>query len=206
MKTNSNIRQVYDNMGTIHLVGIGGVGMSGIAEVLYTMGCKVQGSDIANSTTTSKLGALGIKVFIGHHADHIKGCNVVVVSSAIASDNPEVSAARAHNVPVIKRAEMLAELMRFHFGIAVSGTHGKTTTTSLIATILTKADLDPTFVIGGKVNSHGSNARLGESHYMIAEADESDASFLHLQPMMSVITNIDADRKIADICIAEMAA
>ena len=193
MKTNSNLRQVYDNMGTIHLVGIGGVGMSGIAEVLCTMGCKVQGSDIANSTTTSKLEALGIKVFIGHHEDHIKGCDVVVVSSAIVSDNPEVSAAREHNVPVIKRAEMLAELMRFHFGIAVSGTHGKTTATSLIAAILIKADLDPTFVIGGKVNSHGGNARLGESHYMVAEADESDASFLHLQPMMSVITNIDAE-------------
>ena len=193
MKTNNNPRQVYDSMGTIHLVGIGGIGMSGIAEVLSNMGCKVQGSDIVHSTATSKLEALGIRVFIGHHEDHVKGCNVVVVSSAIASDNPEVSAARKHNVPVIKRAEMLAELMRFHFGIAVSGTHGKTTTTSLIAAILTKADLDPTFVIGGKVNSHGSNARLGESHYLVAEADESDASFLHLQPMMSVITNIDAD-------------
>ena len=193
MKTNNNLRQVYDSMGTIHLVGIGGIGMSGIAEVLFNMGCKVQGSDIAHSTAISKLEALGIRVYIGHRADHIRGCNVVVVSSAIASDNPEVSAAREHNVPVIKRAEMLAELMRFHFGIAVSGTHGKTTTTSLIAAILTKADLDPTFVIGGKVNSHGGNARLGESHYMVAEADESDASFLHLQPMMSVITNIDAD-------------
>ena len=193
MNTHNNPRQVYDSMGVIHLVGIGGIGMSGIAEVLSNMGCKVQGSDIAHSTTTSKLEALGMRIFIGHHADHIKGCNVVVVSSAIASDNPEVSAARKHNVPVIKRAEMLAELMRFHFGIAVSGTHGKTTTTSLITAILTKADLDPTFVIGGKVNSYGSNARLGESHYLVAEADESDASFLHLQPMMSVITNIDAD-------------
>ena len=193
MKTHNNLRQVYDSMGTIHLVGIGGIGMSGIAEVLSNMGCKVQGSDIVHSTTISKLEALGIQVFIGHRADHVEGCNVVVMSSAIASDNPEVSAAREHNVPVIKRAEMLAELMRFHFGIAVSGTHGKTTTTSLIAAILTKADLDPTFVIGGKVNSHGGNARLGESHYLVAEADESDASFLHLQPMMSVITNIDAD-------------
>ena len=193
MKTNRDLRQVYDSMGTIHLVGIGGIGMSGIAEVLFNMGCKVQGSDVAASAATSKLQTLGIKVFIGHHADHVKGCNVVVVSSAIAVDNPEVSAAREHNVPVIKRAEMLAELMRFHFGIAVSGTHGKTTTTSLIAAILTRAGLDPTFVIGGKVNSQGSNARLGESQYLVAEADESDASFLHLQPMMSVVTNIDAD-------------
>ena len=193
MKTNNNLKQVYDSMGTIHLVGIGGIGMSGIAEVLFNMGCKVQGSDAAAGAATSKLQTFGIKVFIGHHADHIKGCNVVVVSSAIAADNPEVSAAREHNVPVIKRAEMLAELMRFHFGIAVSGTHGKTTTTSLVAAILTKAGLDPTFVVGGKVNSYGSNARLGGSRYMIAEADESDASFLHLQPIMSIVTNIDAD-------------
>ena len=193
MKTNVNIRQIYDNMGVIHFVGIGGIGMSGIATVLFNMGCKIQGSDVADSKTISRLEALGIRIFIGHRADHIKGCDVVVVSSAIAADNPEVSAARKYNVPVIKRAEMLAELMRFHFGIAVSGTHGKTTTTSLIVAILTKAGLDPTFVIGGKVNSHGGNARLGESHYLIAEADESDASFLHLQPMMSVVTNIDAD-------------
>ena len=193
MKTHNNIRQIYDNMGVIHFVGIGGIGMSGIAEVLFNMGCKIQGSDIASNATTANLEALGIKVFIGHHADHIKGCNVVVVSSAITADNPEVIAAQEHNVPVIKRAEMLAELMRFHFGIAVSGTHGKTTTTSLIAAILTKAELDPTFVIGGKINSYGGNARLGESQYLIAEADESDASFLHLQPMMSVITNIDSD-------------
>ena len=197
MKTHNNIRQVYDNMGVIHFVGIGGIGMSGIAEVLFNMGCKIQGSDIASNTATANLEALGIKVFIGHHADHIKGCNVVVVSSAIAADNPEVLAAREHNVPVIKRAEMLAELMRFHFGIAVSGTHGKTTTTSLIAAILIKAELDPTFVIGGKVNSYGGNARLGESQYLVAEADESDASFLHLQPMLSVITNIDSDHLIA---------
>ena len=193
MKTGSDIRGMYDNMGIIHFVGIGGIGMSGIAEVLFDMGCKIQGSDVASSATTDQLKALGIKVHIGHRADYIKGCSVVVVSSAITTDNPEVLAARLHNVPVIKRAEMLAELMRFHFGIAVSGTHGKTTTTSLIAAILTHAELDPTFVIGGKVNSHGANARLGGSQYLIAEADESDASFLHLQPMMSVVTNIDAD-------------
>ena len=193
MKTERNLRRVYDNMGVIHFVGIGGIGMSGIAEVLFNMGCKIQGSDVADNTTTSKLKALGIKIFIGHRANHIKGCSVVVVSSAIAADNPEVLAARTSGIAVIKRAEMLAELMRFHFGIAVSGTHGKTTATSLIAAILTKAGLDPTFVIGGKVNSHGGNARLGGSQYLIAEADESDASFLHLQPMMSVITNVDAD-------------
>ena len=193
MKASSDIRHIYDNMGVIHFVGIGGIGMSGIAEVLFNMGCKIQGSDVASSVTTERLQALGIKIFIGHRADHIKGCNVVVVSSAITADNPEVLAARLHNVPVIKRAEMLAELMRFHFAIAVAGTHGKTTTTSLIAAILIKAELDPTFVIGGKVNSYGGSARLGESQYLIAEADESDASFLHLQPMMSVVTNIDAD-------------
>jgi len=193
MNSDVNIRQVYDNMGVIHFIGIGGIGMSGIAEVLFNMGCKIQGSDSTDSALVAQLRKLGLKIFIGHHAAHIAQCDVVVVSSAIAADNPELLAARKRAIPVLKRAEMLAELMRFYFGIAVSGSHGKTTTTSLIAAILSKAGLDPTFVIGGKVNSHGGNARLGGSHYLVAEADESDASFLHLQPMMSVITNIDND-------------
>lgn len=193
MNSHRGLRQIYDDIGTIHFVGIGGIGMSGIAEVLFNMGYRVQGSDISDGTMTSHLRALGIKIFIGHHAGNVKDCDVVVVSSAIQANNPEVLQAREQNIPVIQRAEMLAELMRFRFGIAVAGTHGKTTTTSLIAAVLTKAGLDPTFVVGGKVNSAGGNARLGEGRYLVAEADESDASFLHLKPMMSVITNIDAD-------------
>lgn len=177
----------------IHFVGIGGAGMCGIAEVLCNEGYSVQGSDIAASQVTEHLQSMGIKVFIGHKAENIKGANVVVVSSAIHAHNPEVDAALAQRIPVVRRAEMLGELMRYRYGIAIAGTHGKTTTTSLIASIFAKAGLDPTFVIGGLLNSAGTNARLGSSRYLIAEADESDASFLHLQPMLSVVTNIEPD-------------
>ncbi|MEY3017844.1 MAG: UDP-N-acetylmuramate--L-alanine ligase [Pseudomonadota bacterium] len=177
----------------IHFVGIGGAGMSGIAEVLLNQGYRISGSDIANSSNTERLSGLGCSIFIGHRADNIDGADVVVCSSAVNESNPEVAAAREQRLPVVRRAEMLAELMRFRHGIAVAGTHGKTTTTSMIASILAAADLDPTFVIGGLVNSHKANARLGESRYLVAEADESDASFLHLQPMVAVVTNIEAD-------------
>lgn len=177
----------------IHFVGIGGAGMAGIAEVLLNEGYEISGSDIADSANTRRLRELGATIAIGHAQANIAGASVVVVSTAVASDNPEVVAAHAARTPVVRRAEMLAELMRFRHGIAVAGTHGKTTTTSLIATILGSADLDPTFVIGGLLNSAGTNARLGSSRYLVAEADESDASFLHLQPMVSIVTNIEAD-------------
>lgn len=177
----------------IHFVGIGGAGMSGIAEVLLNQGYEISGSDIKDSATTARLQKMGATVHIGHHAEHIHGIDVVVSSSAVTHSNPEIEAAKERRVPVVRRAEMLAELMRYRHGIAVAGTHGKTTTTSLIASILAAGDQDPTFVIGGLLNSAGCNARLGESRYLVAEADESDASFLHLQPMVSVITNIDAD-------------
>lgn len=177
----------------IHFVGIGGAGMCGIAEVLSNLGYTVSGSDIRESTTVEQLRKQGIDIAIGHAEDHIAGADVVVVSSAVDSDNPEVVAASRARIPVVRRAEMLAELMRYRHGIAVAGTHGKTTTTSIITNIFADAGLDPTFVIGGKVNSAGSNAKLGESRYLVAEADESDASFLHLQPMVSVVTNIEAD-------------
>ena len=177
----------------IHFVGIGGAGMSGIAEVLNNLGYTVSGSDIRESATVAHLRSLGMTVVIGHHEDNIAGVDVVVVSSAVDRENPEVAGAAASRVPVVRRAEMLAELMRYRHGIAVAGTHGKTTTTSIIASIFAQASRDPTFVIGGKVNSAGTNAQLGESRYLIAEADESDASFLHLQPMVSVVTNIEAD-------------
>ena len=177
----------------IHFVGIGGAGMSGIAEVLLNQGYRISGSDIAHSANTQRLIQLGCEVFIGHRESNINGANVVVCSSAVNEANPEVAAARELRIPVVRRAEMLAELMRFRHGIAVAGTHGKTTTTSMIASILAAGDLDPTFVIGGLVNSHKANARLGESRYLVAEADESDASFLHLQPMIAVVTNIEAD-------------
>ena len=177
----------------IHFVGIGGSGMSGIAEVLLNEGYTVSGSDIAASKVTQRLESLGIQIFIGHKAENVAGASVVVVSSAIHKGNPEVDAAIAVRIPVVRRAEMLGELMRYRYGIAVSGTHGKTTTTSLIASIFAEAALDPTFVIGGLLNSAGTNARLGSSRFLIAEADESDASFLHLQPMLTVVTNIEAD-------------
>jgi UDP-N-acetylmuramate--alanine ligase len=177
----------------IHFVGIGGAGMGGIAEVLLNEGYHISGSDRQANSMTERLQSFGATIFIGHAATNIEDANVVVVSSAIDPTNAEVNAAVELRIPVIRRAEMLAELMRFRHGIAIAGTHGKTTTTSLIATIFAQADLDPTFVIGGLLNSAGTNARLGASRYLIAEADESDASFIHLQPMVSVVTNIEAD-------------
>ena len=177
----------------IHFVGIGGAGMSGIAEVLFNQGYEVSGSDLKESQTTLRLEAMGVKVFIGHHAKQIQGVDVVVNSSAVNDANEEIIAAREQRIPIVRRAEMLAELMRYRHGIAVAGTHGKTTTTSLVASIFAADDRDPTFVIGGLLNSAGSNAKLGGSQYLIAEADESDASFLHLQPLVSVVTNIEAD-------------
>ncbi len=177
----------------IHMIGIGGTGMSGIAEVLVNLGYEVSGSDIRASSVTERLQAKNIQVFIGHAAANLGHANVVVSSTAVDDNNPEVVAAKEARIPVVPRAEMLAELMRYRHGIAVAGTHGKTTTTSLIASVFGEAGLDPTFVIGGLLNSAGSNAQLGASRFLIAEADESDASFLHLQPMVAVITNIEAD-------------
>jgi len=177
----------------VHFVGIGGSGMGGIAEVLANIGYEVTGSDLAQNAMTDRLASLGAKIFIGHAALNIDGANVVVVSSAVSDDNPEVVAAKDKNIPVVPRAEMLAEIMRFSNGIAVAGTHGKTTTTSLVTSLLAEGGLDPTFVIGGRLNSTASNSRLGTGEYLVAEADESDASFLLLQPMISVVTNIDAD-------------
>ncbi|MDX1795447.1 MAG: UDP-N-acetylmuramate--L-alanine ligase, partial [Hydrogenovibrio sp.] len=182
-----------DYIKQIHFVGIGGVGMAGIAEVCLNLGYSVSGSDIRENPTVLRLMSLGAQVQIGHDANYVKTSDVVVVSTAISQDNPEVEYAKEARIPVIPRAAMLAELMRMRFGIAIAGTHGKTTTTSLAASILTQGGLDPTFVIGGKLNQVDSNARLGTSNYLIAEADESDASFLHLSPMMSVVTNIDED-------------
>ena len=178
---------------TIHFVGIGGAGMCGIAEVLLNQGYAITGSDIRASAVTQRLVDLGAQVFIGHRAENVVSADVVVYSSAVKPENPELSAAREAGRPIIPRAEMLAELMRYRHGIAIAGTHGKTTTTSLVASIFAEAGLDPTFVIGGLLNSAGANARLGESRYLVAEADESDASFIHLQPMVTVVTNIDAD-------------
>lgn len=177
----------------IHFIGIGGAGMGGIAEVLLNEGYAVSGSDKQPSAMTARLEKQGAKVHFGHSAENVDGVNVVVVSSAIDPSNPEIVAATEARIPVIRRAEMLAELMRFRHGIAVAGTHGKTTTTSLLATIFAQAELDPTFVIGGLLNSAGTNAKLGSSRYLIAEADESDASFVHLQPMVSIVTNIEPD-------------
>ncbi len=177
----------------VHFVGIGGAGMGGIAEVMLNLGYRVTGSDMHENAVTRHLATLGARINIGHDAGAIAGCDAVVISSAIARDNPEVLAARSQRVPVVPRAEMLAELMRFRYGIAVAGTHGKTTTTSLVASLLAEGGLDPTFVIGGRLNSAASNARLGAGRYLVAEADESDASFLYLQPLLAVVTNIDAD-------------
>lgn len=177
----------------VHFIGIGGAGMSGIAEVLLTLGYRVSGSDSANNASTARLAQLGAEVHIGHRAEHLQGADVVVNSSAIKLDNPELVAARAARIPVIPRAEMLAELMRFRRGIAVAGTHGKTTTTSLTASLLAAEGLDPTFVIGGLLNSAGTNAKLGSGQWLVAEADESDGSFLLLQPLLAIVTNIDAD-------------
>jgi len=177
----------------IHFVGIGGAGMGGIAEVMHHIGYAVSGSDLHKNSMTRRLTDLGVKVQIGHSAEHVHGCDVVVISSAVKEDNPEVQAARARRLPVVPRAEMLGELMRFRQGVAIAGTHGKTTTTSLIASLLAEGGLDPTFVIGGRLNSAGTHASLGSGEYLVAEADESDASFLHLKPVMAVVTNIDAD-------------
>lgn len=177
----------------IHFVGIGGSGMSGIAEVLLNQGYQITGSDISVSPSTKRLQAAGAEVFIGHGKSNVDGADVVVKSSAVTLENQEIAAARELGIPVVRRAEMLAELMRYRHGIAVAGTHGKTTTTSLITSILAEDGRDPTFVVGGRVNSVGTNAKLGGSRYLVAEADESDASFLHLQPMVSVVTNIEAD-------------
>jgi len=177
----------------IHFVGIGGAGMSGIAEVLLNQGYGISGSDLAESANVLRLRELGAEVWIGHHSAQVEGADVVVQSAAVTASNPELIAARDARIPIVQRAEMLAELMRYRHGIAVAGTHGKTTTTSLIVAILAAAGRNPTFVIGGRVNSAGANAGLGESRYLVAEADESDASFLHLQPMVAVVTNIDQD-------------
>jgi len=187
------IAPTLGNIERIHFVGIGGTGMSGIAEVLSNLGYKVSGSDIKESPVTQRLADLGVKVTIGHKRENVTKVDVVVASTAIDRSNEEIDQAYLNRIPVIPRAEMLAELMRFRFGIAVAGTHGKTTTTSLTASMLAEGGLDPTFVIGGRLNSAGSNAKLGLGSYLVAEADESDASFLYLQPMMAVVTNIDQD-------------
>ena len=187
------MNQRMRRIGTIHFVGIGGSGMSGIAEVLLNLGYKVTGSDLKANAVTARLEQLGARVIIGHRAENADGADVVVTSTAVAPGNPEVDAALARRVPVVPRAEMLGELMRFRQSIAVAGTHGKTTTTSLVASILAEGGEDPTFVIGGRLKSAGSNARLGAGRYLVAEADESDASFLHLQPIIAIVTNIDND-------------
>ena len=184
---------MFAKIQRIHFVGIGGIGMSGIAEVLLNLGYKISGSDLKNSAVTQRLAALGATTFEGHAAANIAGADVVVTSSAIQVDNPEVAEARRSHVPVIQRAEMLAELMRLKYGIAIAGMHGKTTTTSMVAAVLAAGGLDPTVVVGGRVDAMGSNARLGKSQYLVAEADESDRSFLKLSPILSVVTNIDRE-------------
>ena len=193
MPTNAHIASTLGNIKRIHFVGVGGTGMSGIAEVLSNLGYVVSGSDIKGSSVTERLAALGVNITIGHNRDNVTSVDVVVASTAIDRSNEEIDQAYLNRIPVIPRAEMLAELMRFRFGIAVAGTHGKTTTTSLTASMLAEGGLDPTFVIGGRLNSSGSNAKLGLGNYLVAEADESDASFLYLQPMIAVVTNIDQD-------------
>jgi UDP-N-acetylmuramate--alanine ligase len=184
---------MFAKIQRIHFVGIGGIGMSGIAEVLLNLGYKVSGSDLKSSTVTQRLASLGATVFEGHRAENVVGAEVVVASSAIASGNPEISQAHALHIPVIQRAEMLAELMRLKYGIAIAGMHGKTTTTSMVAAVLAGGELDPTVVVGGRVDAMGSNARLGKSQYLVAEADESDRSFLKLSPILAVVTNIDRE-------------
>jgi UDP-N-acetylmuramate--alanine ligase len=187
----------------VHFVGIGGSGMSGIAEVMLSLGYQVQGSDLRSSPAVERLKRLGASVFIGHSSENIRDADAVVVSSAVDETNPEVAAAHEALMPVVQRAEMLAELMRFRYSIAVAGTHGKTTTTSLVASILAEGGLDPTFVIGGRLESADANARLGQGEYLVAEADESDASFVHLKPMLAIVTNIDADHR---LCVRTMLA
>lgn len=178
---------------TMHFIGIGGVGMGGIAEVMHHLGFRVTGSDLGSNALTRRLASLGIDVKLGHAAEHVDDADVVVVSTAVPADNLEIEHARERHIPIVRRAEMLAELMRFQQGIAVAGTHGKTTTTSLVASLLSEGGLDPTYVIGGRLNSSSANAYLGQSDWLVAEADESDASFLYLQPMIAIVTNIDAD-------------
>ena len=184
---------MFAKIQRIHFVGIGGIGMSGIAEVLLNLGYKVSGSDLKHSGVTARLVSLGAQVFEGHRAENVQGADVVVTSSAIAKDNPEVAEAHRLHLPVIQRAEMLSELMRLKYGIAIAGMHGKTTTTSMVASVLAAGGLDPTVVVGGRVDAMGSNARLGKSQYLVAEADESDRSFLKLSPILSVVTNIDRE-------------
>jgi len=184
---------MFAKIQRIHFVGIGGIGMSGIAEVLLNLGYKVSGSDLKSSAVTERLAGLGATVFEGHRTENVTGAEVVVASSAIPSENPEISEAHALHIPVIQRAEMLAELMRLKYGIAIAGMHGKTTTTSMVAAVLAGGGLDPTVVVGGRVDAMGSNARLGKSHYLVAEADESDRSFLKLSPILAVVTNIDRE-------------
>src|SRR2546430_1766096 len=184
---------MFAKIQRIHFVGIGGIGMSGIAEVLLNLGYKISGSDLKSSAVTQRLATLGATISEGHKAENISGAEVVVVSSAVPPDNPEIAQARALHVPVIQRAEMLAELMRLKYGIAIAGMHGKTTTTSMVAAVLAAGGLDPTVVVGGRVDAMGSNARLGKSQYLVAEADESDRSFLKLSPILSVVTNIDRE-------------
>jgi len=184
---------MFAKIQRIHFVGIGGIGMSGIAEVLLNLGYKVSGSDLKTSAVTQRLASLGAMTFEGHAAENMRGAEVVVTSSAVSTDNPEVTEARKLHVPVIQRAEMLAELMRLKYGIAIAGMHGKTTTTSMVAAVLAAGGLDPTVVVGGRVDAMGSNARLGKSHYLVAEADESDRSFLKLSPILSIVTNIDRE-------------
>src|SRR6266851_9182067 len=184
---------MFAKIQRIHFVGIGGIGMSGIAEVLLNLGYKVSGSDLKRSSVTDRLKSLGAVIFEGHSAENVAGAEVVVTSSAINAGNPEVEEAHRRHIPVIQCAEMLAELMRLKYGIAIAGMHGKTTTTSMVAAVLAAGSLDPTVVVGGRVDAMGSNARLGKSHYLVAEADESDRSFLKLSPILAVVTNIDRE-------------
>ena len=184
---------MFAKVQRIHFVGIGGIGMSGIAEVLLNLGYKVSGSDLRESSVTQRLASLGAIIFIGHRAENVTGSEAVVTTSAVTRDNPEIQAARAQHIPVIPRAEMLAELMRLKYGIAIAGMHGKTTTTSMVAAVLAAGGLDPTVVVGGRVDAMGSNARLGKSQYLVAEADESDRSFLKLSPILSIVTNVDRE-------------